>query len=268
MATIWTLASGTFGEAIRRKILNVFLCVAIACMVVGFAFMSFTTREQLVIVKSMGLGIIGIAGVFISVILGINLVPNEIEKRTIYTILSKPVTRYEFLAGKFLGGLLTVLVNVALMGVIFFLAVPIELRLFSGITIDWASWLPIWQGVLMIFFQMMLLNAVALLFSVFLSPFVNFFLSFAIYLLGSMSSVTESLATAGPGKNPFVVQIFKAVHFLIPNFGNYNIQNPIIHPDVTIENMTKYILVNILYAIIYTLVMLLIAVLIFDRREV
>lgn len=268
MGTIWTLATGTFGEAIRRKILNVFLFVALAVMVVGFAFMSFTTREQLVIVKSMGLGIIGIAGVFISVILGINLVPSEIEKRTIYTILSKPVTRYEFLAGKFLGGLMTVFVNIALMGAAFIIITPLELHLFQNMPISMSDWMPIWQGVIMIFFQMMLLNAVALLFSVFLSPFVNFFLSFAIYLLGSMSSVTESLATPGEHKNPIVVGIFKAVHFLIPNFGNFNIQNPLIHPDVQIENMMKYISVNILYAIIYTLVMLLIAVLIFDRREV
>jgi len=54
----------------------------------------------------------------------------------------------------------------------------------------------------------------------------------------------------------------------VPNFGNFNIQNPIIHPDIEIQNMAKYMSVNILYAIIYTLVMLLIAVLIFDRREV
>lgn len=268
MATIWTLASGTFGEAIRRKILNVFLFVALAVIIVGFAFMSFTSREQLVIVKSMGLGIIGIAGVFISVILGINLVPAEIEKRTIYTILSKPVTRYEFLVGKFLGGLMTVLVNIVLMGVAFIFLTPIELHIFSGITISWMDWLSIWQGVLMIFFQLMLVNAVALLFSVFLSPFVNFFLSFAIYLLGSMSSVTESLATPGKDKSPIVVGIFKGIHFLVPNFGNFNIQNPIIHPDIEIQNMVKYISVNILYAIIYTLIMLLIAVLIFDRREV
>lgn len=270
MSTVWTLACGTFGEAIRRKILNVFLFVAIATMVIGFAFMSFTTREQLVIVKSMGLGIIGIAGVFISVILGINLVPNEIEKRTIYTILSKPVARFEFLAGKYLGGLMTVFVNIALMGILFVVLVPIEMNIVSHVGITYSDWLPIFQGVLMIFFQMMLLNAVALMFSVFLSPFVNFFLSFAVYLLGSMSSVTESLATQDPQshKSPIFIAFFKVVHFLVPNFGNFNIQNPIIHPDVVVENMTKYIMFNICYALIFTLAMLLIAVLIFERREV
>ncbi|MEO7718113.1 MAG: hypothetical protein ABIY70_18075, partial [Capsulimonas sp.] len=69
MSTIWLIASGTFGEAMRRKILNVFLFVALALIVMAFAFTSFAARQELVLIKSMGLGVIGLAGVFISVIL-------------------------------------------------------------------------------------------------------------------------------------------------------------------------------------------------------
>ena len=117
MNAVWMIASGTFGEAMRRKILNVFLFVALALIVMGFAFASFQPRQEIVLIKSLGLGVIVLAGVFISVILGINLIPKEIERRTIYTILSKPVQRYQFLCGKFLGGLMTVLSNIALMGI-------------------------------------------------------------------------------------------------------------------------------------------------------
>jgi ABC-type transport system involved in multi-copper enzyme maturation permease subunit len=259
MSTVLTLAQGTFGEAIRRKILNIFLIVALAMIGLFFAFTSFSQREDLTITLSTGLGVISLAGVFISVILGINLVPAEIEKRTIYTILSKPVRRHEFLIGKFFGGLTTVFVNIALMGIVFIVLVWVK----EGHPAS-----SVWEGVLMIFFQMMLLSSVALLFSVFVSPFVNFFLTFSVYLLGSLSSVTESLATPGKDKNPLVVGFFWLVHFLIPNFGNFNIQNPIIHPDVQIQNMSIYMTQTILYAIIYSAIMLLIAVLIFDRREV
>jgi ABC-type transport system involved in multi-copper enzyme maturation permease subunit len=125
MSTILTLARGTFGEAMRRKILNVFLFVAIAMIVLFFAFASFSPATDMIITMSTGLGIISLAGVFISVILGINLIPGEIEKRTIYTILSKPVKRYEFLVGKFLGGLATVFVNIFLMGLLFVVGVAI-----------------------------------------------------------------------------------------------------------------------------------------------
>jgi len=58
------------------------------------------------------------------------------------------------------------------------------------------------------------------------------------------------------------------IHFIVPNFGNFNIQNPIIHPDIQIQNMPLYMAQTILYAIIYSIIMLLIAILIFDKREV
>jgi ABC-type transport system involved in multi-copper enzyme maturation permease subunit len=264
MATILTLASGTFGEAMRRKILNVFLFVAIAMIILFFAFASFSPSTDMTITLATGLGIISLAGVFISVILGINLIPNEIEKRTIYTILSKPVKRHEFLVGKFLGGLATVFVNILLMGALFTLGVILFKDPHHHLHLD------ILQGVLMIFFQMMLVNALAVMFSVFTSPFVNFFLTFAVYILGSMSAITESLGEeSSNGKRSAIVQwIFKAVHFLVPNFANFNVQNPIIHPEVVIQSMGKYMATNILYAIIYSTIMLLIAILIFDRREV
>jgi ABC-type transport system involved in multi-copper enzyme maturation permease subunit len=260
-----TLASGTFGEAMRRKILNVFLFVAIAMIVLFFAFASFTPSSDLTITMATGLGIISIAGVFISVILGINLIPNEIDKRTIYTILSKPVKRHEFLIGKFLGGLATVFVNIVLMGALFMIGVIV----FKDPTHSLKHF-DILQGIVMIFFQMMLLNALAVMFSVFTSPFVNFFLSFAVYIMGSMSSVTEALGEdSSNGKRSIVIQwIFKGIHFLVPNFANFNVQNPIIHPEVIIRDMTKYMATNILYAVIYSTIMLLIAILIFDRREV
>ena len=259
MTTIITLAQGTFGEAIRRKILNIFLIVALAMIGLFFAFTSFSAREDLTITLSTGLGVISLAGLFISVILGINLVPSEIEKRTIYTILSKPVRRHEFLLGKYFGGLTTVFVNIAMMGIVFIVLVWFKEKHPES---------QVWEGVLMIFFQMMLLSSVALLFSVFVSPFVNFFLTFAVFLLGSLSSVTESLATPGKDKNPLVVGFFWLIHFLIPNFGNFNIQNPIIHPDIQIQNMGVYMTQTILYAIIYSAIMILIAVQIFERREV
>jgi len=263
MSTIWMIASGTFGEAMRRKILNVFLFVGIALMFMGFAFSSFQPREEMVVIKSLGLGVIALAGVFISVILFINLIPQEIERRTIYTILSKPVQRYEFLCGKFLGGLMTVFSNILLMGVSFIILLLIKEHHWDA---DITEAL---KGVLMIFFQIMLLGGISMCFSVILSPFVNFFLSFAIYLLGSMSSVTESLASNADGKkNAAVAGIFKVIHVLIPNFGNFNIQNPIIHPDVVIHNETIYLIQNVLYALLWTAILMTIAVLAFDRREV
>jgi ABC-type transport system involved in multi-copper enzyme maturation permease subunit len=258
MNTIWIVAQGTFGEAMRRKILNVFLFVAIAMIIMGFAFSSLDPRQELVIVRSLGLGVIQLAGVFISVILGINLIPNEIERRTIYTILSKPVQRYEFLLGKFVGGLMTVAMNIVLMGAVFFLLVSWK---------EGHANVDILKGILMTFFQLFLVSSIAVFFSAFLSPFVNFFLTFAVFLLGSMSSVIESLGTQDGKKSALTVDFFKFLHLVLPNFGNFNIENPIIHPEVIVTSEGKYILITIGYAIVYSAFVLTAAVLIFDKRE-
>ncbi len=262
MNAVWMIASGTFGEAMRRRILQVFLFVALALIVMGFAFSSFTPRQEMVVIKSLGLGAIALSGVFISVILGINLIPSEIERRTIYTILSKPVQRYQFVCGKFLGGLMTVLSNIALMGIVFVGLTFYKEHNWDQDVVDVA------KGVLMIFFQLTMVGAVALFFSVFLSPFVNFFLTFAVYLLGSINILGDLASDPTHRKDPLAVGLFKALHFIVPNFDNFNIQNPIIHPDVTITNETQYIWTNIAYALLYTTVLLIGAVLIFDRREV
>ncbi len=255
---ILVIAKTTFGEALRKKILNIFLLVAVALIIFSVSFSYFTAREEMTIIKSMGLGVIAIAGMFISVVLGINLVPTEIEKRTIFTILSKPVKRHEFLLGKFLGGLLTVFVNVLLMTVVFML------------TVTWKShWQPdyaLLKGILMIFFQLFLLSSVAVFFSIFATPAVNFFLTSAVYIMGSLSDVTLSLMK---DKEQHVVMkaFFGAVHYIVPNFANFFTQNPLIHPDVTIKNETVYYAQNIAYALVYASILMIVAILVFEKQE-
>ena len=253
MNTIWLLASSTFEEARRRKILLVFLFGALAIMLMGMAFGALSPSRDLNVTKSLGLGVISLAGVFISIILYISLIPAEIERRTIYSILSKPVERYQYLTGKFLGGLMTVLANIALMGVIFLVILIAKLVEYHQPIGPAVSGLL--KNLLMVFFQMTLLGAVAMFFSVFLPPVVSFFVTFGIWLLGS----SGLLNTGGP---------LGFLHLLVPNFGNYNIQNPFINPGVHVSQEPAYLLLNIVYALIYTVILLMAGTVIFDRREV
>ena len=256
--TVWVIARTTFGEALRKKILNVVMLVAVGMIIFSVSFAFFSAREELTIIKSMGLGVVAIAGMFIAVVLGINLVPAEIEKRTIYTILSKPVRRHEFLLGKFLGALITILVNLLLMSLVFMVMVTWKNQ--------WHPELALLKGILMIFFQLLLLSSVALVFSVFTTPVVNFFLTSAVYMVGSLSEITLSMSR-GEGKNPLVKGFYWLVHYAVPNFANFFTQNPLIHPDVTIKNEAVYYAQNILYAIVYAAALLIVAILAFDRRD-
>src|ERR1043166_6116879 len=168
----------------------------------------------------------------------------------------KPVQRYEFVLGKFLGGLSTVFVMITAMGLVFIGVLYWQ----EGHVIAY----DMMKGVAMTFFQMMLLGAMAIFFSTFATPVVNFFLSFGIFIVGNMSVVTESLTK---NQNPLLSKAAWLFHVIIPNFGNFNIQNKLIHPEVTITNENVFIFQNVVYAVIYSAVLLILAILVFDRRE-
>lgn len=118
----------------------------------------------------------------------------------------------------------------------------------------------------MIFFQLYLLSSVALLFSVFTTPLVNFFLTSAVYIVGSLSDITLAMSRGGE-KNIIVKGFYWALHNLVPQFANFFTQNPLIHPEVTIRNEGIYYAQNVIYAIVYAAVLLIIAILIFERRD-
>lgn len=263
MSTTGVIARTTIGEALRRRVLNAFLFVGLAMIILTFAFSTFSAREELTLVRGMGLGIISLAGLFISIILAINLIPTEIEKRTIYTILSKPVRRHEFLLGKYFGAIGTVLINIGLMSLAFVAAVGFKYAInHQNVLLV----LPLFKGVFMIYLQLVLLCSLAIFFSTFLSPLVNFFLTFSLFIIGNLSSFTQDLAKVN--HNPLLKGFFSAIHYIVPNFGNFQFQNPLINPEVKVTNENLFLLSNTIYALVYAAVLMILAILVFDRREV
>ena len=266
MTTIWLIASGTFGEAIRRRTLLIFLLVAAIIIIAGAGNASLQGQHDTTVIKILGLGVILLTGVFISVILGINLLPTEIERRTVYTILSKPVHRYQFLCGKFLGGLMTVLTSVALMSAVFVLLLVIKEHGFDAPVIDAC------KGLLLIAFA---ITAGQRRRHVLLGlPVAVRQLLPDVFRLPARQRVVGDQALADPSsdpahpKNPIVVLIFKVIHAVIPDFSKYNVKNPILDPSLQITNEPYFIASNIAIAVVYTLILLTLAAMIFERREV
>jgi ABC-type transport system involved in multi-copper enzyme maturation permease subunit len=255
---IMAIARQTLEDMLRRKILLILLIVAIGMIALGPSVGFLSPRESSVVLRSLGLAVILIAGLLITILAGIQVIPTEIERRTIYTVLSKPVQRFEFILGKFMGGLFTVFVMITAMGIVF-----LGVLYFNENPHHLAP--DMVKGVMLTFFQMMLLGAMSIFFSTFATPVVNFFMSFAIFMVGNMSSVTDSLLS---NKNPATKILANILHFLLPNFGNFNLQNKLIHPEVKISNEGVFIFQNIVYSVIYSAVLLILAILVFDRREV
>lgn len=288
---IWAIAKTTVGDALRKKVLQVFLVVAIALIVLSLSFsqtLEFSSRNGLssdfMLLKSFGLGMMALAGIFISLILGVSLIPQEFERRTIYTILAKPVKRYEFVCGKFLGALTTLGITTGLMGLTFILTIVFKAiaaqHVIAGPTVAALQtpnalgadkvaifdWNMVW-GVVLVYLQFMMLSSVVLLFSLIFTPTVNFFMGAAVYMVGFMASIVQTLGNAEGASGPLKA-LFTTLFWILPQFDRFNVSNQLLHPETQITNMGLYTLSWGVYGLIYVLITLVVAILIFERKEV
>jgi ABC-type transport system involved in multi-copper enzyme maturation permease subunit len=264
MRPILAIAGTTVGEAIRRKVLLIILLIGLVFMFVAPGLGVLSTRSETTVLKSVMLGIIQLTAAVIAIVLTVYMIPNEVERRTIYTILSKPVQRWQFLVGKYLGavaalGLMMGLMTIVLVGV--FLVQQEQNRNITAVT-------DLLKGPIMYFVQMSLLAALAIFFSTFVSPLVNFFLSGGIYLLGTVFNPFFTTMQENPN-TPWIANKFATlVNIILPNFASYNIQNTLINSGPAIQNESLYYIQTIGYGVAYIIGLLIAGIVVFDRKEV
>jgi ABC-type transport system involved in multi-copper enzyme maturation permease subunit len=214
---IWAIASNTFREAIRDRVL--YLLLVFALLFIGFAqiLSLLTVGSEEKIIKDLGLASISLFGVLTSIIIGVSLVSKEIDRRTIYTIVSKPIHRYQFVLGKYFGLALTLLVNTAVMTFWFYLI--LLLKGFGDARLLLA--------VYMIFLELLLVTALAIFFSSFSTPMLSTLFAFSLYLVGhlswSLNLLRDRLAGAA-GK-----WICRGLYLVLPNLEIFNIKGEVVH---------------------------------------
>ena len=253
---ILTIARNAFREAVRDRVLyNLVLFVLL--LTAGAIFVGeLSAGEEAKIIIDLGLSASLLFGAFISIFVGVGLVYKEIERRTVYAIFSKPVGRGEFLVGKYLGLCLTLLVNILVMGAGVSLALLYVRRGWDPII------LRIWPAILLIYVELMILTAVALLFSSFSSPALSALLTFFVFIFGHFSADLKQLATTmGTGGARW---FFAALYYILPNFANYSFITEAGHGVVPEPAVA---LSALLYALLYIITLLAAATLIFNRRN-
>jgi ABC-type transport system involved in multi-copper enzyme maturation permease subunit len=253
---IAAIARNAFREAVRDRVLyNLVLFVLLLTGASIFIGELSGGQERKVIVD-LGLSAMLLFGVFIAIFVGVGLVYKEIERRTIYAVFSKPVGRGEFLVGKYLGLCLTLLVNVLVMGV----GVSLALLYVSR---GWDPLIPtIWPAVLLIYMELMLLTAIALLFSSFSSPALSALLTFMVFIIGHFSADLKSLA--GSLGSTSARYVFNGLYYLLPNLANYSFITPAAHGRAPSPG---FVFATALYALVYIAVILAAATLVFNRRN-
>ncbi len=250
-----SIARNTFREAVRDRVLyNLVLFVLL--LTGGAIFLGeLSAAQEVKIIIDMGLSAMLLFGVFIAIFVGVGLVYKEIERRTIYAIFSKPVGRGEFLLGKYLGLCLTLAVNVAVMGA----GVSLALLYVSG------GWHPlaltIWPAVGLIYVELMIVVAVALLFSSFSSPALSALLTFAVFVIGHFSADLKGLAATAGGAARV---LFGALYYLLPNFSHFAYITDASHGRAP---SSADFAAAVLYAVAYVAALLAASALVFRRRN-
>ncbi len=249
---ILAIARNTFREAIRDRILYGLLAFALLMIGSSLALASLSVGQQERITKDLGLAAISLIGVLMSVFLGITLVSKEVDRRTVYTILSKPVRRHHLVVGKYVGLAATVTVNVLVMG--------------AGLALLTAAygW---WHGnvaaaVCLILLEMLVLTAIATLFSTFTTPTLSAMFTLGLFVLGHLSGALRDITERS---GSVAVRLAgEALYRLLPNLEAFNVKGQVAHGD-PVSLLEVGLATG--YGTLYIAAILALAVVVFERRE-
>jgi ABC-type transport system involved in multi-copper enzyme maturation permease subunit len=246
------IATHTFKEAIRDRILVLFVVFAVLLMAFSTVLSWLTVGSELKIVTDIGLAALTFFGMLVAVFIGITLVHKEVEKRTIYAVLAKPVPRWLFLLGKYLGLMLTLAVVLGLMAIFYLALVTWKGGAFPSHLLP-ALWLT--------YMEMSVITSVAILFSCFTTPMLAAVFTLGTFLLGHLSWGLRELSAELTGVASWLAI---GIYYLLPNLETFNVRPQVVH-DLALPR--GYLLESLVYAAAYTVGMLLLAVILFRHRD-
>ena len=251
-----SIAKNTFKECVRDKVLYNLVIFGVLVIVSSLVLSSITIGDVKQIIVNLGLSTLSVFGTLIAIFIGIQLVFKEIDKKTIYSLLAKPVARHEFILGKYFGLTLTLLVNISVMlsGIyasIFYLRHSFQV-----------ADLQILLAGILILVELMLVVAIALFFSTFSTPLFSALFAFSLYVIGHFNS---DIRQYGLSSGSFAVKILSGcLYYLLPNFENFEIISQTAHGQFL---TTQVYLLSLLYGLVYSAGLVLLAILVFQRRN-
>ena len=250
------VALNTFREAVRDRVLYNLVFFALAMIAASILVGQVSIGIEEMVIVSLGLSAISVIGLLMAVFIGVGLVSKEMDKRTLYAILAKPVRRWEFLLGKFGGLLLTLTVNTVAMAAGLFLALRLVKQ--SGDPLEG----PVLIAVYFILLKLALVVALALLFSCFTTPLLSILYTTGLYIAGLF--VTEMRNFQSQTMSRALQTLLRWLSYLLPNFENFDVMASAAHaraiPGVLIAQNTAY-------AALYCAVLLSAAAAILTRRN-
>ncbi len=256
MRRVGVVALNTFREAVRDRVLYNLVFFALLMMTAAVAVGQISIGIEQTVIVSLGLSAISVIGLLISVFIGVALVSKEMDKRTLYALLAKPVRRWEFLLGKFAGLVLTLAVNTAAMALgllLVMIYVKHALERSDAVVL---------VAVYFILLKLALIVALALLFSCFTTPLLAILFTVGLYIVGLYVQELRNLPVQV--MSPAMSAFTKWLSYVLPNFENFNVMAMAAHGRTVPGAL---ILQNTLYTVVYCTMVLTAAAAVFSRRN-
>ncbi len=269
MSKVFAIAFNTCREAIRNKILYILLLFAIIMIFSSLVLSELTIGQHDKVIKDIGLGTINIFSILIAIFVGINMIYNEMDKRSIYTIISKPIKRWHYVIGKYLGLLATIYIIITLMALVFFLLIAVSPK------VQFSKYLFI--PIIYNYLELMIITAIAVMFSTFSTPILSGMYTIILTIAGRLCDdlgreIVKIQAKLAAGKFQeaevtsvkIKLLIMKIVYKIIPNLEKFDVRSQVVHADIINVKFNPYL---ILYALVYSVFLLLIGILIFNNKN-
>ncbi len=250
---IAVIAQYTFREYLKSKVLLSVIFLSIGLMLASFLAAELTYKTLHRVVADFGFGLATLSSVSMAVFLGVNLISTEIENRTLYMILSKPVSRIQFFLGKLIGLSLMNLLNVFILVAQTFLMMAI----FDG-TIDYLFY----YLIVFIFLEATLILSLSVLFSLFTNRYLAIFFVVVLYIVGH--ALDNSIQTRMAEALPWLKMILEIFNITLPMFYKLNFKDYLLY-DVSVDNLN--ILGSMIYGICYISFINLLNLFIFNKKD-
>src|SRR5262245_22418545 len=265
MRAVVNIAVNVFKESVRDKVLYNLVLFAVLLIAASYLIGQLTAGQDVKIIKDLGLTAISIFGLFIAVFIGIQLVAKEVERRSIYSLLSKPIHRYQLVLGKYAGLLVTLAVNLAVMTISLYVVLAgmtwldetLAARAVDAPALDPALLKAIW----MMFVELAMVTAVALCFSTFSTPMLSAAFTLGFFIAGRFSADLRNFNQAVDSAP--AAALAEGLYWILPNFAPFDIRSQIVHGQ---EVPIGYLITTTAYGSAYIAALLLIATYVFSRR--
>jgi ABC-type transport system involved in multi-copper enzyme maturation permease subunit len=260
------IAINVFRESVRDKVFYNLVLFALLMTASSFLIGQLTAGQDVKIIKDLGLAATSMFGLFIAVFIGIGLVSKEVERRSIYSLIAKPVTRAQLVLGKYCGLTLTLAANMMVMAAALYAVlaymtwgVPADMRAaWDAPALDPA----LLKALALIFAELMLVTALALFFSTFSSPMLSAALTFGLYVVGHFSADLRNFQQIVD--SPGAARLARGLYWILPNLAQFDIKSDVVHG---VHVPLGYLAMTGGYAALYIAMLLAIAGLVFSRRD-